>query len=131
MHLVCDAVGNPLGLVLTAGQNREVTQFEAVLRSVPAGLGPPAALAGDKGYSAGRVRDHLRAAGVEDVVARRKDELARLPDPPAFDKDKYRGRNVIERLNGWLKERRRLATRFEKWASTSGPCFNSPSYSGI
>jgi transposase len=29
-----------------------------------------------------------------------------------FDKPKYRERNVIERLFGWLKEHRRLATRY-------------------
>ena len=36
--------------------------------------------------------------------------------PPAFDKTAYRQRNVIERCVGWLKECRRLATRFEKKA---------------
>lgn len=30
----------------------------------------------------------------------------------------YRGRNIIERLVGWLKEHRRLATRFEKLATS-------------
>jgi transposase len=116
VHICCDALGNPLGFVLTPGQGQEVTQFEAVLEAVPAGLGPPQALAGDKGYSANRVRQRLADDGIQDVVARRKDELARLPQPPAFDKEKYRGRNGIERLNGWLKERRRLATRYEKLA---------------
>jgi transposase len=33
-----------------------------------------------------------------------------------FDKVRYKARNVVERLIGWLKERRRLATRFEKLA---------------
>jgi transposase len=117
LHLVCDAKGNPLGLLLTGGQRQEVTQSEALLASVPAGLGPPAALAGDKGYSASRVRAYLADGNVEDVVAHRKDDLARLPAPPAFDKGKYRRRNVIERLNGWLKERRRISTRYEKLAA--------------
>jgi hypothetical protein len=83
----CDAVGNPLGFVLTPGQGQEVTQFEAVLAAVPAGLGPPEALAGDKGYSANRVREYLGAEGIEDVVARRKDDLARLEEPPEFDEE--------------------------------------------
>lgn len=113
---MCDRAGNPLGFVLTGGQEQEVMHLDAALAAVPAGVGPARALAGDKGYSANRVRDKLAAAGIADVVARRKDELARLPDPPAFDKAKYRGRNVVERLNGWLKERRRLATRYEKLA---------------
>lgn len=33
-----------------------------------------------------------------------------------FDKDAYRQRSIIERCIGWLKECRRLATRFEKLA---------------
>lgn len=113
-------MGNPLGFVLTPGQGQEVTQFEAVLGAVPAGLGPPKALAGDKGYSAKRVRAYLASEGIEDVVAYRKDDLARLSEPPAFDKEKYRRRNVLERLNGWLKERRRTATRYEKLAVNFG-----------
>lgn len=116
LHLCGDAAGNPLGLVLTGGQQQEVTQFEPLLAGVPGWLGKPKAVAGDKGYSAKRVREYLAREGIEDVVAHRKDDLARLAEPPAFDKEKYRGRNVIERLNGWLKERRRLATRYEKLA---------------
>ena len=34
----------------------------------------------------------------------------------SFDKPSYRRRNVVERCIGWLKECRRLATRFEKLA---------------
>jgi transposase len=33
-----------------------------------------------------------------------------------FDRPTYRRRNVVERLVNWLKERRRLATQFEKLA---------------
>ena len=35
---------------------------------------------------------------------------------PNFDKQIYRRRNVIERCIGWLKECRRIVTRFEKLA---------------
>ncbi len=33
-----------------------------------------------------------------------------------FDKEKYRQRNVVERCVSWLKECRRVATRYEKLA---------------
>ena len=33
-----------------------------------------------------------------------------------FDRETYRQRNVVERCIGWLKECRRLLTRFEKLA---------------
>lgn len=34
-----------------------------------------------------------------------------------LDKKKYRGRNVVKRCIGWLKEYRRLATRYKKLAT--------------
>jgi transposase len=34
----------------------------------------------------------------------------------SYDRERYCGRNVIERSIGWLKECRSLATRFEKLA---------------
>ena len=36
--------------------------------------------------------------------------------PPTFCGATYRRRNVVECLVGWLKEHRRIATRFEKLA---------------
>jgi transposase len=37
--------------------------------------------------------------------------------PPTCDEQKYERRNAVERLVGCLKERRRIATRYEKKAS--------------
>jgi hypothetical protein len=39
--------------------------------------------------------------------------------PRLFDKPKYRERDVIESLFGWLKEHRRLATRYCKLATSN------------
>jgi transposase len=36
--------------------------------------------------------------------------------PISYNPDHYRGRNVVERCVGWLKECRALATRYEKLA---------------
>jgi len=36
------------------------------------------------------------------------------PEDHEFDREAYEGRNVVERLVGWLKECRRIAMRFEK-----------------
>jgi transposase len=46
------------------------------------------------------------------VIPTRKDQRPN----PRFDRAAYRQRNIIERVVGWLKEQRRLATRFEKLA---------------
>ncbi len=36
----------------------------------------------------------------------------------SFDRQRYKQRNVVERCIGWLKENRRVCTRFEKLASS-------------
>jgi len=82
-----------------------------VLRAVPLEARPEA-LAGDKGYSVRRIRDWLGARGVEDVIPHKRNEHPR--EGYELDRVRYQGRNVVERLIGWLKESRRIATRFEK-----------------
>jgi transposase len=74
----------------------------------------PGALAGDKGYSCQWIRDWLRQHKIRTVIPRKKNEIR--DGRMAFDKDDYRGRNVVECCIGWLKECRRIATRFEKLA---------------
>ena len=80
----------------------------------------PAALTGDKAYSFPRLRRWLRARHVRAVIPERcdqQDRRHRRPGRPLhFDRAAYRQRNVIERAVGWLKERRRIATRYEKLA---------------
>ena len=74
--------------------------------------GRPGAVAGDKGYSSGKVRAWIAAIGALDVVPTMRHE----PRREGFDTDLYRERNVVERCFGWLKECRRVATRYEKLA---------------
>jgi len=77
----------------------------------------PDALAGDKGYSYPRVRQWLRAHGIRSVIPLREDQRAKqYRTDLAFDREAYKDRNVVERCVGWLKECRRILTRFEKLA---------------
>lgn len=77
----------------------------------------PRRLAGDKGYSYARVRDWLWAHGIKPVIPQREDQRERHRGFPIdFDRRAYRRRSIIERCVGWLKECRRIATRFEKLA---------------
>ncbi len=117
MNVVCDGRGRPLGVVLTPGQQHESTVFEAVMDTVgvPQPGRPkrrrPKRVAGDMAYNNRRIRAWLRSRRMGAVIPRPKNQRRRR-----FDKARYKGRNVVERLIGWLKERRRLATRFEKLA---------------
>jgi transposase len=126
VHLVTDGTGLPLAIHLTGGQRQECEVLEPMLEAVrirlPRGRPRqrPDAVAGDKAYSFPRLRRWLRAHHVKAVIPERRDQRdrrARRPGrPPHFNRAAYRQRNVIERAVGWLKERRRLATRYEKLA---------------
>jgi len=122
VHLLVDGNGVPLAAVISAGQAHESRFVEPLLESLRlkrSGRGRPRnrpkRLVGDKGYSIPRVRRYLRRRGIKAVIPRKKDER---PGTRPFDKETYRKRNVIERCVGWLKENRRLATRYEKLGGT-------------
>lgn len=74
----------------------------------------PKSLAGDKGYSSRRIRGWLRRHRIRAVIP--LPSCQRLDTPETFDRATYRRRNAVERCVGWLKELRRIATRFEKLA---------------
>lgn len=119
-----DGNGLPLTVHLTPGQRHESTCFEQVVQSVrvyqPSGRSRwrPHSLAGDKAYSIPRIRKWLRRHGIKAVIPQKSDEIHRHRGRPIkFDREAYRQRNVVERCIGWLKENRRIATRYEKLAS--------------
>lgn len=117
LHLVTDASGLPLAATISPGQAHESKSFEqtmdAVRIPVPGGglQRRPRRLAGDKGYSYDRVRAWLRDHRIEDVIPRRSNQK---PGRKPLDTAAYRRRNIVERCIGWLKECRRIGTRFEK-----------------
>ena len=119
LHLVTDRNGTPIAATLTPGQRNECMEFENLLATVPRTWlrhppKRPRAIAGDKGYSINRIRDWLDKRHIKEVIARRSDERRN----PSFDKKLYRQRNVVERTIGWLKEKRRVATRYDKLAES-------------
>lgn len=121
MHLVCDGQGNPLHFEVTAGQDHETTAFTKTLnRADIRDLDThtrvwPVKLAGDKAYRAQWIIDWLENRGIGAVIPAKGDH-ANDHDNPDFDRDAYRQRNIVERLVGWLKECRRVFSRYEKTA---------------
>lgn len=75
----------------------------------------PGAVVGDKGYRFTAIRDWLREHAIKAVIPRRKDQHPE-DGRHRFDRELCRRRSVIEPCVGWLKECRRLTTRFEKRA---------------
>jgi len=127
IHLLCDAEGHPLHFHLSAGQTHESTVLDDVLVGADEQLidakgkavAWPVALAGDKGYRADWIDTYLLALGIDPVIPSKENEN-RDSRPVVFDREAYRERNIIERLIGWLKECRRIFSRFEKTAKNFG-----------
>ena len=114
--------GLPLAFTLTPGQRHELTAFERTLEAVrlPGLRGRPRTrpkhLAGDKAYSYRPVFAYLRRRRIKPVIPPRKGGNMGKGCPRAFDPERYRRRNAIERCVGWLKGCRSIATRHEKLA---------------
>ncbi|MCO7568336.1 IS5 family transposase, partial [Pseudomonas sp. S 311-6] len=125
IHMVCDTRGVPLHFILSGGQASDISHAEPLLDGVhiPTERGRPRKrcrkLIADKGYDAESLRQYCDRYRMQPVIPYRIMKRKPKPGlPRLFDKPKYRERNVIERLFGWLKEHRRLATRYCKLAKS-------------
>lgn len=125
LHLLCDARGFPLTFTLSPGQQADSQHFIPLLEQVrlPGTRGRPRKrcrrIVADKGYDSETLRRYCDRVSIQPVIARRKMRRKPRPGlPRLFDQPTYRQRNVIERLFSWLKEKRRLCTRFDKLASS-------------
>ena len=106
---VCDAAGRLVDFVLVPGQAHELAPSLLLLKRLP--KAPAWALA-DMACDAKAFRAAAREMGAIPVVPSRKG--TKQPEPcPAFI---YRHRNLIERCWARLKERRAIATRYDKAA---------------
>jgi len=75
----------------------------------------PVALAGDKAYRARWIDAYLLELGITPVIPTKANQDCDARSV-VFDKEAYRQRNIVERLIGWIKESRRVFSRFEKTA---------------
>jgi transposase len=108
-----------LAVALTAGQSHDSTCFEPVFEASRLPRTPrrarsrPDKVAADKAYNVEWIREWLKRRHIEPVIPRRVPENA---PGELFDREAYKGRNIIERCIGWLKECRRVFSRFDKLA---------------
>ncbi len=119
LHLVSDGAGVPLAACVPAGQAHESTQFERLMQEVlpPRRERRPGKAAGAKRKSYPRVRHWLARCGIDAVFPQRSDEVERDGDL-GLDRRDYRRRSAVERCVGWMKECRRVGTRFDKLAGS-------------
>jgi transposase len=80
---------------------------------------------GDKGYRSTAIRTCLRRRNIAHTIPERADQGrnrarrgSRGGRPPAFDREVYKHRNVVERCFNRLKQWRGIATRHDKTAES-------------
>lgn len=105
IHAAVDSLGNPLRLILTAGQESEYGQAENLIE----GFSPDFVLA-DKGYDSNAFVDAIESLGAFSVIPPRKNRI----DARHYDQHIYKERNLVERFFQKLKNFRRIATRYER-----------------
>lgn len=117
LHLLTDSRGILLAVSATPGQNHEAKEFPQMMKQVELSIHRrakrPKQLAGDKGYSSNKIRTWLLGKQIKPIIPTKCNEA-----PHPFNKRTYKDRNIVERFIGWLKDHRRLATRYEKNAES-------------
>jgi transposase len=107
IHVVVDALGNPLALSLTGGQAHDITQAETLVSNVA-----PDAVLADKGYDSDRFIASLERREIEAVIPPKANRKVKRDCDYAL----YAERNLIERFFQYIKQFRGIATRYEKTA---------------
>ncbi len=107
IHAAVDALGNPLRLILSAGQVADIEQASSLIEGIKA-----AAVIADKGYDSDALVQTIQATGALAVIPPRSNRRQLRH----FDSHLYKDRNLIERFFNRLKQFRRAASRFEKLA---------------
>jgi transposase len=83
----------------------------------PRWIGWPLKVAGDKGYSYPQIRGWLEHRIIEQVIPQRSDQVER-EGRLRLDRREYKKRARVEQCVGWLKENRRVGTRYDKLATS-------------
>jgi transposase len=108
IHAVVDGDGRFVAFELTGGNRHDIKPAAGLIETLP----PAKSLLGDAAYDSDAFRTLLIARGTTPVIKQNPTRKRLQP----FDKDAYKGRNIIERAFSHLKDWRRVATRYDKLA---------------
>jgi transposase len=107
VHVAVSGLGLPVQVILTPGQAADVSQAERLIEGVPF-----AVVIGDKGYDSKDLVAAVERGGGEAVIPSRSNAKC----PRDTDRERYKGRNRVERFWSKAKQFRRVATRYDKTA---------------
>lgn len=107
IHVLVDALGNPVELILTPGQAHDLACAELLIENAE-----PDALLADKAYDADLFVGTLTQRGIVPVIPPKANRKILR----ACDFALYCERNLVERFFNLLKHFRAIATRYDKLA---------------
>lgn len=110
LHAVCDGEGRPVVMMLSEGQMNDQKGAGMLAPVLP----PARELIADRGYDSNPFRAALAARGIAACIPPKKNRKQAIP----YDKVLYRQRHRIENMFGRLKDWRRIATRYDRCATT-------------
>lgn len=93
--------------VLTGGEKADISQAELLIAGVKFEV-----LIADKGYCSEKLMKYVSEKGSKYCIPPKKNSK----EPWEYDKVIYKERNAVERFFSFLKQFRRIATRYEKTA---------------
>jgi transposase len=111
LHVRVNADGNPIAVSVTPGQAHDVTAYEELMDQRDS---DPGALLADKAYDSDAIRQDLRDRGASAEIPTKHNRVVQH----SVEKALYALRARVEHCVGHLKEQRRIATRYDKTASS-------------
>ena len=109
IHALVDALGNPVEVMLSPGQDHDLTCAEPLIEAAD-----PGALIADKAFDADAFIAALADRSIAPVIPPKSNRKTVRPCDFAL----YCERNLIERFFNTLKHFRAIATRYDKLAKT-------------
>ena len=111
IHVVCDALGNPISFHLTPGEAHDLQGADALLPKILEHN--IQTFLADKAYDADkRVIERLKQAGIKVVIPPKSNRSKQRK----YDREMYKWRHLVENFFQKLKQFRAIATRYDKRA---------------
>ena len=99
-----DGLGNPLRFTLTAVQEHDIAEADALIENMDSEY-----VIADRGQGSDQFRESIVSGGAEAMIPSRSNRKK----PCSCDRHLYRERHLVECLMGRMKQRRRIFSRFD------------------
>jgi len=114
LHAVVNGEGKPIFLHLSAGQVSDYKVTEVLIDKLP----KVKEMLADRGYDADWFKDAFIKMAINPCIPPKKRRKVQHP----YDKTLYKKRHKIENMVGWLKDWRRISTRYDRCSHTFKAC---------